>query len=578
MANRLGQWRSAAMAVVVVGLLAGCAQIPTSGPVEEGDQVRAAVDEPLIRVLPRPPQDGLSREQVVSGFLAASASFDDDHSVAREYLTPLASQGWDPDAGVSVYDDQVGLTMKVRGNTVDARARQVGGIGADGAFTTRVGNQVTRQFELTRVDGQWRIAGLADGLLLTRLDVVRTYRSYSLMFLAPGQDRLVPDPVYVPVDRAGAATSLVGSLLNGPTRWLAPAVNTAIPSGTHLVVDAVPVENGIAQVDLSREALEAVDVQRDQMVAQLVWTLTGLPDVTGVQISVEGTPLQISGGGTVQAQEDWAQFDPNAIPEPAMLLLVRHGTVYEASEEKANPVSNVLGTGSVDASDPTSSADGQDIAALTESGHTAVLVGTDHPDQLVTVHSGGAMAPPSMDATGGLWLAERTDGATSFWVRPADGKLQHLVAPGLRHRRVVAFSVALDGTRAVVVTKPKSSNKDKGGASLFLCRIVRSGNTVSLQAPRPLAASIQQIADVSWSSSQSLLVLGHAPGAVRQPYQVQLDGTFNAVGGASLQGIVSVTAAPGQPLVAATRDASLWLNNGTKWRRWTSGSEPGYPG
>lgn len=566
------------IAVLVAAMLAACAQIPTSGPIEEGDQVRAAVDDPLIRVLPRPPQAGLSREQVVSGFLAASASFDDDHAVAREYLTTMASQRWDADAGVAVYDDQVGLNMKTRAQVVDVRTREVGAIGADGAFATRAGDEITRRFVLTRVDGDWRIAHLENGLLLTRLDVARTYRSYSLNFLAPGQDRLVPDPVYVPVDRAGAATSLTRSLLDGPTQWLAPAVDTAIPSGTHLVVDAVPVENGIAQVDLSREALEAVDNTREQMVAQLVWTLTGLPDVTGVEVSVEGSVLPLPGADGVQTQEDWPQYDPNALPEPTPLLLVRQGRVFQADEDKATPLDNALGDGSLAVSSPTASADGLDVAALTDDRHTAVVVDGDHPDQVKTVHSGGVMVAPSMDATGALWLAERDDGSTRFWTRPLDGKLQRVQVPSLNSHRVVALSVAMDGTRAVVVIRPNSAKQTGPPPSLFFCRIVRTANSVSLQALRPLAASIQRISDVSWSSSESLLVLGHAPGAVRQPYQVQLDGTYDTVGGAALQGIASVTAAPGLPLVAATRDDSLWLNNGTKWREWIVGSEPSYPG
>ncbi|MDH5279104.1 MAG: hypothetical protein OEW53_08710, partial [Actinomycetota bacterium] len=49
-----------AAVVVVLGLtVTACAEIPTSGLVEEGVEVQAAVEEPFIRVLPRPPQPGL---------------------------------------------------------------------------------------------------------------------------------------------------------------------------------------------------------------------------------------------------------------------------------------------------------------------------------------------------------------------------------------------------------------------------------------------------------------------------------------------------------------------------------------
>ena len=573
------------MAIVLVALTAAsaCASIPTSGPIEEGDQVRASVDDPLIRVLPRPPQDGLSREQVVSGFLSASASFDDDHAVAREYLTERASAQWDSSSGVAIYDDDVGLTTKVLANSVHVRGRQVGTIGSDGAFTTRGGEEVRRWFRVTREGGQWRISRLADGLLLTRLDVDRTYRSYSLEFLAPGQDRLVPDPVYVPVDRAGASTSLTRALLDGPTRWLAPAVSTAIPVGTQLVVDAVPVENGVAQVNLTSDALQAVDEAREQMVAQLVWTLTDLPDVTGVEVSVEGAPLPMPESPAVQTQQAWAAFNPDYLPDSGAMLLVRKGVVYRVAGDTATPLSGPLGSGGADVSFPTSSADGSLVAALTADGHRAVLSDRFSTSELETVLEGDRLAPPSMDASGGLWLVERQDAGSRLWYKPADGKLHEVRAPDLESQRITQFAVALDGTRAVVVVAPPKVNGDEQKdaptrPTLFLCRIVQTGDTVSVQAPRPLAGTISRISDVSWSSSESLVVLGRAAGAVLQPYEIGLDGTASEVGGAALQGIVGITAAPGFPLVAATRDDGLWQDSGAKWRPWLPGRQPAYPG
>ena len=70
-----------------------------------GDEVRAVVDEPAVRVLPRDPVVGQSPEEVVSGFLEASASFEVDHEVARRFLSPSAAESWNADAGVTVIDD-----------------------------------------------------------------------------------------------------------------------------------------------------------------------------------------------------------------------------------------------------------------------------------------------------------------------------------------------------------------------------------------------------------------------------------------------------------------------------------------
>ena len=75
--------------VAVAALVAGCASIPTASTVRQGDEVLSGgQDDPFIRVLARPPVDGMSQRQIVAGFLEASASFDGDHEVARQYLAP----------------------------------------------------------------------------------------------------------------------------------------------------------------------------------------------------------------------------------------------------------------------------------------------------------------------------------------------------------------------------------------------------------------------------------------------------------------------------------------------------------
>ena len=100
----------AAGAAAALGLLAGCggvpgsikAQVPTSGPIEQGAQVGVQQEDQFIRVIAREPRPGMSETEVVQGFLDASASFDGDHAVAREYLTPEASSRWNTNAGVKI--------------------------------------------------------------------------------------------------------------------------------------------------------------------------------------------------------------------------------------------------------------------------------------------------------------------------------------------------------------------------------------------------------------------------------------------------------------------------------------------
>ena len=577
MSRSMGPRVAAASGLVVLlavsAFLSACAQIPTSGPVQQGEQIRASFDEQVIRVLPRPPAQGLEPEQVVSGFLAATASFEDDHAVARQFLTSDAAARWDPATGVVVYDDRPGLKIERTGRTVVVSAREVGHISGDGSQAPRSGSPIGFRFTVERVGGEWRISRAPDGLLLTRFDVTQTYRSYSLHFLAPQQDRLVPDPVFIPLGRAGAATSLVRSLLDGPTRWLAPAVSTAVPAGTELVVDSVPVENGVALVDLSASVLEASDLDRERLAAQLVWTLTELPDVTGVQISVEGSPLELPDAPAVQSEETWERFDPNGLPASAAALLVRQGVVRRVDGDSAVPLAGPLGSGDFDARHPATSADGSVVSALLDGGRTAVIEQRFLSAELTTVLEGNNLAPPSMDARGSLWLVDRAAGESTVWLLPKGGRLQGVVAPELGNRFVLSLRVALDGTRVAVVVRNRA-----GQGELLVGRVVRTGGRVTLQAFRPLEDTLTEVRDVTWMSASSVAALGRDQGSVLQPFELGIDGGIDELGGTTLQGIRSVTAAPGFPLLASTSTGGIWQSTTVGWRVYLAGQDPAYPG
>ena len=137
-------------------LLAGCSQIPTSGPIERGDEVRAVVDEPAVRVLPRDPVAGQTQREVVAGFLEASASFENDHEVARRFLTPEAAAEWNANAGVTVIDDSPDYRLQRVPGGVQLEAQQVARISADGALAPT--GEVEHPAELRAGPGGRRLA------------------------------------------------------------------------------------------------------------------------------------------------------------------------------------------------------------------------------------------------------------------------------------------------------------------------------------------------------------------------------------------------------------------------------------
>ena len=79
------------------------AQVPTDSSVRQGEVSGSDQQDQFIRVIPQGPRSGMTAVQVVQGFLDASAAAEDDHGVAREYLTAEAAARWMPDSGVQVF-------------------------------------------------------------------------------------------------------------------------------------------------------------------------------------------------------------------------------------------------------------------------------------------------------------------------------------------------------------------------------------------------------------------------------------------------------------------------------------------
>jgi hypothetical protein len=131
-----------------------------------------------------------------------------------------------------------------------------------------------------------------------------------------------PGPYLVPVFREATlsrneAESVMTLLLAGPSSDETsgiPAISTAIPPGTALL--GVTVDSGIATVDLSGEYDDGGgSFGMFARLAQLVFTLTRLPDVDGVVFSIEGAPVTTFSSEGIgldgpQGREDYFDFLP----------------------------------------------------------------------------------------------------------------------------------------------------------------------------------------------------------------------------------------------------------------------------
>ncbi|MSW65053.1 MAG: hypothetical protein F2825_09230, partial [Actinobacteria bacterium] len=180
--------RPAFVALAVV--LAGCGTVPTSSSPVEITQVADPPEDVGIEALP--PVAGASREEIVRGFVDAMASTTRNHPVARQYLTGEAADSWSDTGAITVISSDY-APVAGDDDTVAVTAGLVGGVDAQGAFTTGSGQTYDQVFTLVQEDGEWRIADPRDGLVLLEPDFARTYDEVNAYFLDPTGTRVVPD-------------------------------------------------------------------------------------------------------------------------------------------------------------------------------------------------------------------------------------------------------------------------------------------------------------------------------------------------------------------------------------------------
>lgn len=593
LADRLTRARGAVLPVLALlfAVLAGCAQIPTSGPVEEGEPVRFEDPAPVVRVVPVPPQLGDSRLEIVRGFFEAMASYSPDYQTARLFLAPPVRDTWRPQARVTVYDGSAGLPVVRTGRRqVRVSPPQLATIGRDGAYERAdLSSRMRLRLTLVRSKGEWRISEPPKGLVMSAHDVDREYAGYNLYFFDPSYEVVVPDRVYLPVN-ANTATLLVQSLLDGPTRWLAKAVRTAFPDGTRLQVSSAPVVDGVVQVPLSAEAVGSTAAERDAMSAQLVWTLRQVPGVTAVRTSIDGVPMLRSGDDTgVVTIDSWQRYDaellgggapPYAVEKGRIARLTRGALrVVEGPFGHRSPPLRSVGVGLTgDAPLAAVSADGTEgwvAEAVPKARARVVVKGRDRD-----------LAAPSWDRTGLVWFVDR---GARHPLRvfaagdPGGGRRERIhrrsirVPPGLAGADVRALRVSRDGVRVAIVVSAGGTER------LLLAAVVRDAppeghRALRLTGLRTISLPFTSIRDVVWADRDQVALLARAPGEEPQVFLVEVTGpgvdSLGAVGRP-----VSLAAAPEQPFVLSAADGQLYrLNDTFGWTAVTAGTAPAYPG
>ncbi|KRE92975.1 hypothetical protein ASG76_16180 [Nocardioides sp. Soil774] len=521
--------RTRALRVVLLAgaavLLAGCVQMPSSGPVEVPEVTASADDVPGISFDPRPPQAGQSPSEIVAGFLEAMKATPLSATVARQFLTAKAADAWVPEEQIITYSE---LGDTTEGTLARVPLSDVNRYDARGAWQ-RTQASTRLSLRLVEEDGEWRIDELPDALIVPESWFDDWYERVSLYFFDPASEVLVPEPVFVPRGEQ-FASSLVRGLVARPDDTDQDVARTYFPPGSADGL-AVPISSaGIASVALTGDP-DAVDEETAQrMLAQLVWTLRQEPRIRAVELSVGGRAYGGPGGSTQVNLDVGSAYDPNGVGSSTDLFALDGGRLVSGSigglEETAGPLGqDEFGVRSVGV-DLT----GSRVAAVTDSGTDLLVAPTEAPAGEVTRPVVGAvdLAVPHWDHRDRIWLLDRGAGRARVVV-VTDGSAVPVDVPGLTGRAVTQLLVSRDGSRLVAVVRGAKADRvvsarvrhDMAGAVV--------GFTPVVTLPLPAEGS-PRIRDIGWRSPTTVAVLRDLTEDLSEVRTVSVDGSPGEIG------------------------------------------------
>ncbi|WP_026876295.1 LpqB family beta-propeller domain-containing protein [Jiangella gansuensis] len=565
-----------ATVLLAAAVVAGCSEIPTSGPVIGGESVEPPSEEQrFIQVEAPPPAPGANPLGIVNGFIEAMASYEPGYETAREFLTDEAAAAWNPAEGVTVYMGATPTFETIAEDRVDVQMSVAATVGADGTYRAAEPGTVRRlNLQLVQEGGEWRIANPEPGIVIAVFSFEREYEARNVYFFDPSFEVLVPDPVYIP-RTASAATLLARKVLSGPTDWLAPAVRTAFPDGTELEVNAVPVEGGVATVELGPAAAVADPEMRELMAAQLTWTLGMLPDVERVAVTSGRAPL-FQGEALSPRDPSMSQYDPAVLGPDTPAYAVGEAGVVSLGGEEPTPVPGPLGS-MTNVREVAVNIGGNRGAVITGDGHLLQVATFGDGEVLQTVLEGVDLTSPAWDRTGLLWAVDHGVEGPGLVAARADGNPVQIAVPALAGRDVERLAVSPDGVRIAMIVDGRAYVGD-------IIRDADSRGAVKIEGLLAIGPAGEAV-DVAWttssgawSTSDSVIVLSGTEQGVL-PRTVGLSGQVTTPRGVPVDDAVRVTAAPGLPAVLETADGVLFVQRaGNSWSEIGAGRAPAYPG
>ena len=490
--------------------LVACGNIPKNSSIQEGSILGSVPEGSIVRVIASAPQNGMTPEEIVSGFLNASASSENDFKIARQYLIPELRDIWQPAEQIQVYEGQ-GRLNSTQSNSVTFVAPLNSVIDGKSRITlSEPDSQLVQEFKLKKVENEWRINLDFKGLLISRADLNRSFTTFPLWFPDSSLKTLTPDVVVLPRSTAGNATRLMQLLLAGPGENLTGAVRSAFPVGTTLAINSVPVTNGLATVSLNETVLSAEPYLREVLSAQIVKTLSKIPEIRTVRINVGSQSLIVPNTPIRQSTTLWEKFSPDSNRE-ADALAIQNGKIFRINSESISAISdNYFNSGRWFAA--TANRDENILAAVTEDRTKFVVQNSSSETPRRVLIEGQGFRIPHSDIFDAVWVT----GVNQISVIQ-NNRVVNVSIDGIDKQNVIDVIPSPDGVRALLVINTGY------GTELRIGTIVRDDQSIKIIYARKLIRDGFSVTQATWLDSEFVLYLDN----ISEPANIYSVDTFS---------------------------------------------------
>lgn len=535
---------------VCIGALSACVAIPNSGGVSSGLSLVDNGGTADIAFNPLGPEKDSTQQKILQGFVAAFTSATGGYAVAKQFLSPVFASKWDPRQGVEVRSGQAKVAT-VGPAAMTYSFTSSASVNTDGEYV-QFDQSFTLQIGFVKVNGQWRIDTAPNGIVLPDQTFQRIFQQHPLYFLDSSNQYLVPDLRWFP--SGTAATRIVGALLAGPPDWLKGAAFSRFPDGTRLSSSGSVIipDEGVARVDLTKEALGASPREREFMKVQLTQSLRSVSTISSVSISVEGTSLQINDLGSSGPQSD-SKVDSQA------LVLRKNDFGFLANNLVASLGQLSKSVVALNPSAATLSADQNSAVVLGPGGVSMVKRGAA---SIPPLDSRPDLIPPSLDSYGYVWSVPSSS-PKDVHVLDQTGAV-HAISLGLPGgSQIVSLEVSREGARVAMLLSTST------GPRLAVAAIVRDEKLV----PTGIGPLIVDYAiadgnaqDVTWVDESSVATLV-STGGLSKVELVVIGGNRSSLGTINPAAVQLVGGNDGvNGLRALGTDRAIWTYRGSSWQ------------